>query len=592
MVISGIILLLAPFLLVSLFSDKKKGFLYILLFSLIFHDTLAILTQFFSVFSYKVIFLVTLLANVGLLSFYFKKIKDSLFNFQRIDWTVLLIILIAFLSLYQIHYSYTGQINMVEDGVKQFHEVKNMEYVYPYFSDEWYSVALVSYSMESHSLPLVNILNNEPFPNLELIFHSFVSEITLILGLDPLTGYSILGLVFNILIIVVTYVFLRINNIPRLISGTASLSLLYITSSANIPGIWHFIPVTIGILCSLILFSFLSIDNFKMVLLSGIFVCLFYPPFLIFSLSALLIYGVIKFKDINRKILKRGIISLISLGALLILLMNVFPGFFLFKFIKYGFSRLFFDSFTGFNFLQLKPYYMMPWIVLLIAVPGLFAVFKQKKWLFFQVVFGGILWIYYSYSINRFVVDYERTVLYTSILVCLLSGFGLFKIKEYVENKFKEKGERYFRYFEIAIIIVIFLAIPFYSGRQEWKKLVFINSITGQIGYTRSPINNYLTRDDLEIFKDIKGKKFLSIPWKGLTIGVATKNYPAIAKEGIMSVGLNEMFNKFMKSNCKDKLLIAKKQKLDYIYLNKLNCSEFDKIKESSEGFVLYSIKR
>ena len=93
---------------------------------------------------------------------------------------------------------------------------------------------------------------------------------------------------------------------------------------------------------------------------------------------------------------------------------------------------------------------------------------------------------------------------------------------------------------------------------------------------------------DVKIFKGIEQKKFLSTPWKGLVIGVATNNYPAVAKEGIMSVGNPQLVSQFLMADCEAKSNLAKNYKLDYIYLYEFNCPGFTKIDKSSENLYLY----
>ena len=174
-------------------------------FSIIFQVILGLLTQFFGIFYYWVITCATLIADLILIFVYRKKIKLS-FNFKRVDWAIIFVALISIFCLYQVHYNYTGEISSVNDASTSYHEVKNMAYPYPYFSDEWYAVSLVKGSINNHSLPITNILNNAYFLNMELFFHSFVAEIMLILALNPVTQYTILLIFFNALIIILIYV--------------------------------------------------------------------------------------------------------------------------------------------------------------------------------------------------------------------------------------------------------------------------------------------------------------------------------------------------------------------------------------------------
>ena len=293
--IVGIILLAIPFFAVFLFHNKKRGFLYVLFFLISFQTFLALLTQLFGIFYYQVILGCNLLITFVLLIWYFKnksKFKFNLENgwFKKIDWVVFVVAIISVLTLLQVHYNYTGKFSMANDVLFQYHQAVNMKYVYPYFSDEWYAVSLVKESIASHSLPFKNPFDNSFFPDFEVFFHSFVAETMLFFGLDPLTQYTALSVFINTIIILLAYLFLRINNASKFASAISSLLILYITSASNLPGIWHLIPVTMGIIFSLMAFCFLSEDNFKMAFFSFLMLVFFYPPLFIFSGLALIIY--------------------------------------------------------------------------------------------------------------------------------------------------------------------------------------------------------------------------------------------------------------------------------------------------------------
>ncbi len=289
--IVGLILLAAPFLLITLFKDKKRGFVYILFFLIIFHAFLALFTQFFGIFYYGIILGANLLAVLGLLFYVFINRKNAQFEFKKIDWFVFIVAIISVITLYQVHYNYTGKYNMVNDALYQYHDAQNMKYVYPYFSDEWYAVSFVKEAINSNSLPLKNPFDSSFFVNPEIVFHSFIAEIMLFLGLDPLTQYTALSIFINTLLILLTYLFLRISNVSKFSSAVASLSILYITSASNLPGIWNLIPFTMGIILTLIGFCFMAKkDKIIFPILAGFFAFLFYPPLIIFTLIGLLVY--------------------------------------------------------------------------------------------------------------------------------------------------------------------------------------------------------------------------------------------------------------------------------------------------------------
>ena len=95
--------------------------------------------------------------------------------------------------------------------------------------------------------------------------------------------------------------------------------------------------------------------------------------------------------------------------------------------------------------------------------------------------------------------------------------------------------------------------------------------------------------DDLRLFAEIWQKRFLSIPWKGLVIGVATDNYPLDTKPSTLT---NKWFSyeEFMNLGCDNKLRIAKDYKIDYVYSGEFNCKGFELINKSSENLYLYKV--
>ena len=606
--IAGIILLAIPFLLVSLFEDKNRGFVYILFFSMLFQAVLAILTQLFGIFYYGVVSGATLLADIIIIIYLARK-KPQLKNL-KIDWLLLAVVVISFLTLLQVHYHYTGAINLATDQTPVYHQVKDMKYVYPYFSDEWYAVSFIKYAINSHHLPFKNTLADDFFINFEVFFHSFLSEAFLILGLNPLTQYNLLSIFFNILITVLAYIFLRTCRVSNISSGISSLSILYISCGANFPGIWHLLPVSLGILLFLVGSCFLEFGDLKSTFLSLMAVTLFYPPFFIFSGLGLLAFFIYKLKEnkkLDRNILKK--INYFVFAAILI-----FPAIYIVlmispwsNFTNSIVSRLFFISSSGSYIPRYNVYDIIPIPIILLALLGLCPIYKKRKYIFCQLALGIFLWILYLFTIYRIVIEFERVVFTMAIIVTLISGFGLAEIEKYIGSKFKPFNKfrvntnepnrsiknsktSIFKCAGVIIIFIFLLLVPFYTQRDNWKKFTPTDPATGQFLSPKSPANNYLTEDDLRIFKNIKGRRFLSIPWKGLVIGVATGNFPSITKEGTIAIGSEYDYYSFINSDCNGKKSVLGEYLPDYVYLPEFNCPGFEKIDESREGLILYKV--
>jgi len=556
--------------------------IYLVFGFILFETLLALVTQFFRIFYFWVIFSANVSA-VLIATFFIARNWKNRINF-RPDWILIFVAVISVLYLYQVHYNYTGKINLATDRTVGYHDVKNMVYPYPYYSDEWDAVSLMKYSINSHVLPFKNPLDNSLYINFAAPFFSFLSGIALLLRVDPLLSFNYLSIFINTLIIILGYVFLRFNKMPKAISGITALFLLYIPSAANLPGTWHLIPIHMGIVFSLIGFCFMSLSEIKLAAMSAVAVLMFYPPLILFYAPALLIFLFSKSSFIN--INAKRSIAFLAAGLFLagLAVLAVSPQ------IKGAiFLRLFYPSFSGSYIPQYNFYDIIPWASILFFIFTAKTIFKNYKWLFSQIVLGTIFWILYSFATYRIIIDYERIVFFTSIIVVLASGFGMKILFDYIDSK------KLIKYpasnFIIAGFIIFFiLFIPFYTSQNNWQKFVLINPVNGAKAYAKAPANNYLVSDDIELFKDIRQQKFLSIPWKGLVIGVATNNYPAVAKEGIMSVGNSKIIDQFLQADCAGKLNMAKNQKLDYIYLYEFNCQGFEKIGTSQEGFVLFKV--
>ena len=596
--ILGLILLLIPFLLVIKFKSKKIGFFYILSFLIAFHLVLAVLAQVFHVFSYNVVIGVNLfIAFVVLAKTNFKELFENIKKI-KIDLVLIFVIVVLFIQLFFVHYNYTGKVTTM---IEPYGEVENIKYNYPYFSDEWSAVSLIKYSISTGNLPLVNPLwYNTPFPNFELPFHSFASEIILLLDLNPLTQYSLLHIFSGILICVLVYFILRFNKVRKLPAAIASLCVLYIINGANLPGLWTFIPLIMGIISMLLSFLFMSLNKRGMILVTTFLALIFYPPLFVFCSLSLIFYLI--FADISKK----EKIKFIEIYFLIIVLVGLFISFFIYFFSNFTeFSsytklkifyndffkgKIFYETFTQNAIPDFSIWKVIPIPVLFLSIFGIFKFFKKKLWLISPIFIGLVYWFFYSRVLFRFIIEYERVVLVTSILIVLLSGFGLNYLIGYLR---KFELIRRYKILQISMILILFLFLISsfsYTKRDNWQELKLYPIESDRFFNPASPANNYLHEDDLRLFSGIKGKRFLSVPWKGTVVGVSTDNYPLETKPATIT---NAIFGyrDFMNADCETKVKIIQDYQIDYIYSLEFNCEGFELKGVSEEGFSLYKFK-
>jgi len=591
-IIFGLVLLLIPFLLVYRFKNKKIGFVYILSFLLGFHLIVAVLTQIFGVFNYWVIFGINLLvALVILIKINFKQFGESLKKI-KINWIFIFMIVILFIQLYSVHYNYTGK---VSTSFQAYTEVENMKYPYPYYSDEWSAVSLIKYSIGSGKLPLVNPLwHNVPFPNFELAFHSFTSEMILLLGLNPLIHYTVLTIFSGFLICLLIYLILRVN-VNKFASAIACLSVLYIVNGANLPGIWNFMPLTLGLISLLSGFFFMSINSRKMIFFMAFLTLIFYPPlFVLYSIS-LILYFI--FADIPKKEKIKAIFLFLIICALVALVLFIFAFFIvgsLDNSLRYVRGNLFYETFTKNAMPDFSIWKIIPIPILLLSVFGIFKVIriKRKIWLIAPIFVGLIYWWIYSFVLWRFIIEYSRIIVSTSILITLLSGLGLHLLVKDLKNIDKTgflKKYKILEFIQIAVLIMFFILAFSYTQRNNWQELKLYSIKTNEVFYPAAPASIQLHEDDLKLFENIKQKNFLTIPWKGTVIGAATNNYPLDTKPATITNNLVSL-NKFMEKNCEKKLATTKNKKIIFVYAPEFNCEGFKLIGKSREGLYLYEV--
>ena len=461
-----------------------------------------------------------------------------------------------------------------------------MKYSYPYFSDEWVAVSFAQYSLESGKLPLVNPLwYDVDFPNFELPFHSFVSEILLLLNLSPLTHYTILAIFSGIVICLLVYFILRINHIDKLISALASLSVLYIVNGANLPGMWTLIPLTLGLISILLGFFFMSANKKNMVLVLAFLTLIFYPPLFVLYTFSLICYFV--FADISRKEKVKYIISYFLISFTVLIILTFFAYFQLEtfdNFVSYTLSKIFYESFTKNSIPDFSIWKILSIPILFLAILGL-KESKKRSWLLAPVFVGLAYWVLYSRVLWRFVIEYERVVFATSVFITLLAGFGLNYLTFYLRKIPFVRKYWIAKLFFILILALFFVFSFSYTERDDWAELK-LHVIGGKVISPAAPANIYLHEDDLKLF-DFKEKRFLSVPWKGLVIGVATKNYPLNSKSSTITNSIFRYYD-FMSADCRDKKKIAEDYEIDYIYSDEFECEGFEKLGKSEEELYLY----
>jgi hypothetical protein len=257
--------------------------------------------------------------------------------------------------------------------------------------------------------------------------------------------------------------------------------------------------------------------------------------------------------------------------------------------LTYLFNKFFYSTHTIGHIPDFAIYKVIPLFILAFSILGL-RYWKKQLWLLVPIILGAGYWIIYSFVLWRFVIGYERVVFLTSLMIVILSGFGL----EYFVLRLKKYG--FFRRYHIFKIVLILLLVVFfilsfsYTGRDNWKDLKLYSVESDKYVLPAAPANKYLHESDLEIFQNIREKNFISLPWKGLVIGVSTGNYPLETKPSTITNSFVN-YREFISLDCSEKLEIVRRYEVDYIYLSRFECPNFKLQDISAEGLHLYKFE-
>ena len=584
----GILLLLIPFLLVDKFKDKKRGF-YICLFGIIVLQFLiGFITQLFGIFSYISILIINIFVDaIVIFNSDFKKGSKDLKKI-KVDWILILLVLIVFFSLWSVHHNYSGIVTSINEP---FNQAENLKYTYPFLSDEWNGISFIEYSIKSGKLPFVNSLwFDSPFVNLGFGIYSLGGEMMMILDLNPLTDYIWLSLFSGLLVSLLIYFILKESKLGKITSLITAISVIYITRGANLPGLWNYVPLVGGIIFLLFSILFLILNEKKLSLSSVFFSLIFYPPLVIFLIPMFLFYFINTKKNLKNL---KWLISLILISGIFLIFISRFITGLSFSYIfSFLGEKFFYPTFTPRGIPDFSIWKVVPKISLIFSIIALISFFKRgiikkKLWLIAPIFVGLLYWIIYSKVFWRFIIEYERVVVTTSILIVLISGFGLDCFLNFLRKVIKNDN---LGFIIIMIFLIIIFMMPFYyTQNNSWNELMLKYS-DDEVS-PASPANIYLHPDDLVLFENISEKKFLSVPWKGLVIGTSTHNYPLQSKQATLTNNFYD-YNDFKILNCEEKYQAAIDYEIEYVYTEEFNCEGFEEIGRSEEGFVLYKTER
>ncbi|MEY2664797.1 MAG: hypothetical protein RIT04_605 [Candidatus Parcubacteria bacterium] len=594
----GITLLFAPFLAVFFYRNIGEGLFKIGLYTAAFHLVVSIITQGFHVFNYPVVIFLHTVFSVLLL--YISYISREVPTISETGKSVLVLLknnslfflalIVMLAQLCFVHYSYTGTVQTIRGQI----QISNSNYPYPLVSDEWVTASLARYAITQNALPLVNPLNhNQYFPNILFTFSSVVAELFLITGLNPFIHYSLLSIVFAIILCLSVYALLRKYEVSSGVSTAVVLFVPYIANSGNLPALWAFLPVTAGVILffwQLISQKSGSYVHASFYMFLGIIA---YPPIFVFSFVALLIGLMSFYRNTQYHFWKCVLLSVsLSIGAAVTLYYFVLAP----SGIKvwHIFSTYIIRPNPDGGIVSYAVRDVLPWLIIPLAIVGVCLGVKRRWYEIIAVAcVGSLYWVTYAFINSVFIIENPRVVFITSLFFIVLAGIGL----EYFCKKFGQHFAHHrvlYQHIYIGIgfvaIIGSLLLLPGYTSRNMSNSLVL--NMVDEVGNKQRivptvAVNRYLVADDMRLFGGLHGQTFIAPPWKGLVLTAITDNVALETKAATITNNFLS-YAQFMSLDCPNKVATAERYQIGYVYSDEFLCQNFIEIGLSSEGLHLY----
>lgn len=549
-------IILSPFVFVFLGQNKTKGLVYSVTLFFSLHFLTGFATQYLNIFTnnYVTFIFLFFIIILFILSFFILKIKSQKIIISPL---FLFVFLCIGIQLWSIHYNYTGSVQSLHGTTY----VESDFYGYPLYSDEWIIASLAKYSIENNKLPFVNpFVEDSFFLNFLFAFPVFVSNIFIILQIDPVANFALIPILLGIIIFLVVFSLLRTYGISRYVSLITIVFIPFITQSGSLTGIWNAIPYTVGFIFVILFLIGIHIKNKYISILSSFLAVLFYPPIIII-VAPLIIFALLKHKA-------KYLISLFILCAPLLFFPEIN-------------SRIIRDNLDNgmfaFNVLNIVPIILTPFIVV-----GFFVLYKKRIFpLIITVTVGCVFWIYYSFYSKVIFIEHVRIVAITSILLVIVAGFGIQLFEKHIIH-----------FIPKTLLILILLYVTYtYPLNDKWIFLVmepFQDSPTRHT-QTSAPITRHLLPDDITLFNSLSKQIFIAPPWKGLVLGSVTNNQPLQTKNSTISTSIL-LYKDFIHASCDKKREYINQYDIQYIYGPHLDCDNFVYIGESSEKLKLYKV--